>query len=453
MINGAVVREGEKVNVATPVNKTLTNLIKFIEKQQSPFSIRKRKGGWRMQDYANVINAIKTDELIKFTQDIIRINSVYNPDKEGANESAVVTFISDFLKKEGFEVHVEEVVPGRPNIIAFLRGSQPGKTILFEGHTDVVTAGDPSKWKYDPFGAEIVGDRIYGRGACDTKGNVAAAIFAARAVKDSGEPFKGDILLCIPCDEEGMMIGIKDFIEKGWAKNVDAAVICEPEENHICIFQKGAMRAIVRVLGKQCHGAMPLTGINPNWKLAKIICELEKLEQSEKERLGCHEYLKWPSITPTVIMSPAEGEAQINVVPGEAYMTLDIRTVPGQDHETLKRQILDIYDKLAKDDPDFNATLEIIEERPWTETPKDAIITQCVYRAVKEVTKEEPVWQGVPGATDGTFLHLEGIPTIVIGAGDTYIAHHVDEYVDIPELIETTKIYALTSMYFLNEEL
>ena len=231
---------------------------------------------------------------------------------------------------------MEEVVPGRPNIIAFLRGSQPGKTILFEGHTDVVTAGDPAKWKYDPFGAEIVGDRLYGRGACDTKGNVAAAIFAAKAVKDSGEAFKGNILCAFPAMKRNDDRH-QDFIKKA-GQNVDAAVICEPEENHICIFQKGAMRAVVRVYGKQSHGAMPLTGINPNWRLAKIICELEKLEQSEKERLGCHEYLKWPSITPTVIASPAEGEAQINVVPGEAYMTLDIRTVPGQDHQTLKKK-------------------------------------------------------------------------------------------------------------------
>jgi succinyl-diaminopimelate desuccinylase len=293
---------------------------------------------------------------------------------------------------------------------------------------------------------------MYGRGTCDTKGNVAAAIFAAKAVKDSGQPFKGNILLCIPCDEEGMMIGIKHFIRHGWADHVDAAVICEPEENHICIFEKGAMRAEIRVFGKQSHGAMPLTGINPNWRLAKIICELEKLEQAEKDRVGCHEYLKWPSITPTIIASPAKGEAQINVVPGEAYMTLDIRTIPGQDHNDLKQKILGIYDRLGKEDPDFKATLDIIEERPWTSTPKDAVITKAVYKAVEEVTEKEPVWQGVPGATDGTFLHaLKGIPVIVIGAGNTFIPHHADEYVDLPELIETAKIYALTSMYFLNE--
>lgn len=407
-----------------------------------------------MKNYKHVADCVKSDELIKFTQEIVRINSVFDPEKEGANEEKTAKYIADYLIMEGFEVHTEEVVPGRPNVIAFLRGAEPGKTILFEGHTDVVTAGDPDQWKHDPFGAEIVGDRMYGRGTCDTKGNVAAAIFAAKAVKDSGEAFKGNILLCIPCDEEGMMIGIKHFIKRGWADNVDAAVICEPEENHICIFQKGAMRAEIRVFGKQSHGAMPLTGINPNWRLAKIICELEKLEQAEKERLGCHEYLKWPSITPTIISSPSRGEAQINVVPGEAYMTLDIRTVPGQDHNELKQKILNIYDRLADNDPDFKATLDIIEERPWTSTPKDAAITKVVYKAVKEVTGKEPVWQGVPGATDGTFLHaLKGIPVIVIGAGDTYIPHHADEYVDIPELIETAKIYALTSMYFLNEDL
>lgn len=399
----------------------------------------------------HVADCVKTDELVQFTQELVRINSVFDPEQEGANEEAAAKRIAEFLITEGFEVHFEEVVPGRPNVIAYLRGNRPGKTILFEGHTDVVTAGDPDQWNYDPFGAEIVGDRIYGRGTCDTKGNVAAAIFAAKAVKDSGVEFSGNILLCIPCDEEGMMLGIKHFIDRGWADNVDAAVICEPEENHICIFQKGAMRAEIRVFGKQSHGAMPLTGINPNWRLARIICELEKLEQEEKDRLGCHEFLKWPSITPTIITSPAKGEAQINVVPGEAYMTLDIRTVPGQDHNELKEKILAIYDRLKEKDPDFCATLNVIEERPWTSTPKDAEITSVVYRAVKEVTGKEPVWQGVPGATDGTFLHArKGIPVIVTGAGNTYIPHHADEYVDIPELIETAKIYALTAMYFLN---
>jgi succinyl-diaminopimelate desuccinylase len=404
-----------------------------------------------VKSYKHVADFVKTDELIRFTQDLVRIKSVYDPNKKGANEEAAAVFIADYLREEGFEVHFETVVPGRPNVIAFLRGKAPGKTLLFEGHTDVVTAGDINAWEYDPFGAEIIGGKIYGRGTCDTKGNLAAAIFAAKAIKDSGEAFKGNILLCIPCDEEGMMIGIKDFIKRGWADNVNAAVICEPEENNICIYQKGAMRAEIRIYGKQSHGAMPLTGINPNWRLGKIICELEKLEQAEKDRIGCHEYLKWPSITPTIIASPVKGEAQINVVPGEAYMALDIRTIPGQDHKELRQMILDIFKRLGDEDPEFDATLRIIEERPWTSTPKDEPISKAVYKAVKAVTGKEPVWKGVPGATDGTFLQsLKKIPVIVIGAGNTYLPHHIDEYIEIPELIETAKIYTLISMYYLN---
>ncbi|HPO04791.1 MAG TPA: M20 family metallopeptidase [Bacillota bacterium] len=405
-------------------------------------------------DYNDALKSLNDTQMISFLQDLIRIKSVYDPTVEGANETKAATFIYNFLKAEGFEVYIEEVVPGRPNVIAFLRGTGPGKTLLFEGHTDVVTAGDQEAWKYDPFGAEIIGDRIYGRGACDTKGNLAAALFAAKAIKDSKIEFKGNILLCIPCDEEGMMLGIKDFIRRGWADNVDRAIICEPEENMLCLFQKGAMRAEIRLYGKQSHGCMPLSGINPNWSLAWLILELEKLEQEEKERLGKHEYLGLPSITPTVIMSPSKGEPQINVVPGEAYMALDIRTVPGQEHEILKKQLLSIHDKLAASDKDFLATLEIIEERPWTKISKDDILVKCVAKAYRQVTGKEERYSGVPGATDGTYLDcLKGIPVLVTGAGNQLIPHHADEYVEIPELVETVKMYILSALYFLNEDL
>lgn len=404
-----------------------------------------------MTDFKELMSHVDEEGLVRFARELIKIRSVYDPLKPDGNEEKAATFVADFLKKEGLEVHVEEVVSGRPNVIAFLRGKHPGKTLLFEGHTDVVTPGDLSTWNYDPFGAEIVDGRIYGRGACDTKGNLAAAIFAAKAIKDAGMEFNGTILLCIPCDEEDMMIGIKDFITKGWADNVDGAVICEPEENQLCVFQKGAMRIVVRVYGKQSHGAMPLSGINPNWRLAKIICELELLERSEKERLGNHEYLGLPSITPTVIRSPSIGEPQLNVVPSEAYMTLDLRTVPGQTHEELKTEIGRIFDRLSLADPDFKATMEVIEERPWTETSKDEPVVKAIARAYETVTGREAVYNGVPGATDGTFLNAwKQIPVVVTGAGDRLIPHQSDEYVDIAELIETTKMYALTAMNFLH---
>lgn len=406
-----------------------------------------------MEKYLNVINSVDEKGVVKFTAELIRINSVYDPEKEGQNEEKVALYIADRLKEMGLEVYVDQVVPGRPNVIAFLRGEEGGKTLLFEGHTDVVTAGDLEEWRYPPFDGVIDNGRIYGRGACDTKGNVAAAIYAVKAIKDSGANFKGNILLCIPVDEEGMMLGIKDFIKKGWADNVDAAVICEPEDNNICVAQKGAMRVIIRVRGRMAHGAMPLSGINPNWRIAKVICELEKLQQKEIERLGEHPLLGYPSITPTILKAPSKGEAQINVIPGECYTTLDIRTVPGQEHEVLKQQIQDILDRLSEEDKDFNATLEVIEERPWTETSKEEPVVKALSRAYKMITGKEPVYNGVPGATDGTFLKcLKNIPIVTTGAGDRLIPHQADEYVKIDQLIETAKLYALTAMLYLNDD-
>ena len=245
-------------------------------------------------DNSIVLENLKTDEMIEFIQKLVRINSVYDPEVENANEAEVAQFIYEFLEQEGFEVHLDEVVPGRPNVIAIFTGSEEGKTLLFEGHTDVVSAGDIEKWDYNPFGAEIVNvdgkDRMFRRGTNDTKGNVSAMIYATKAIKDSGVPLKGKIKLCIPVDEEGLMIGIKDFIRKGWADDVDAGIICEPEEKNLCLVQKGALRLGITINGKMSHGAMPLTGNNPVWGVGKVITELRKLENAEKDRLGKHEY-------------------------------------------------------------------------------------------------------------------------------------------------------------------
>jgi succinyl-diaminopimelate desuccinylase len=396
-----------------------------------------------------VQNYVDEQELVQLTRKLIQIPSVYRPGHEGGNEEKVAQFVVDYLKEMNLTVHYEEVVPGRPNVIAILDSGIPGKTLLFEGHTDVVTEGDLDTWTFDPFGAEIKDGRIYGRGSCDTKGNLAAAISAVRAIQQSGESFSGKIILCIPCDEEGLMIGIKAFIHNGWAEGVDGAIICEPEENQLCTYQKGAMRVIIKTYGKMAHGCMPLTGINPTIRMAKILVELEKLEKSEKERLGKHPMLGWPSITPTILQAPVKGEPQINVVPETCMTTLDIRTVPGQEHEVLKQQMEGILQKLGEEDEDFKATFEIIEERPWTVTDKNDPVVKAVASAFTSVTSKEPIYNGVPGATDGTFLHMEGIPVVVTGAGDREVPHHADEYVEIEELVETTKIYATAALNFL----
>ena len=318
--------------------------------------------------YDNIVNNIDQKGVIQFTQDLVRIKSVFHPKKEGFNEEKVAHFVANKLKGMGIEVFIDEAVPGRPNVIGIIKGKRNGRRLLFEAHTDVVTEGNPKEWKYPPFEAIIHEGKIYGRGACDTKGNLAAMIYAVKAIIDAKAEFKGEIILCIPVDEEGMMLGIKHFIKQGWADKVDAAIICEPEENNICIYQKGALRVKIVVKGKMAHGAMPEAGINPNWGMAKILLELENLQQKEIKRLGKHKYLGYPSFTPTILKAPVQGEAQINVIPQECMSTIDIRTIPGQNHEIIKKSIMNIFKKLSKKDSNFQADMEVLEERPWTET-------------------------------------------------------------------------------------
>jgi succinyl-diaminopimelate desuccinylase len=399
-----------------------------------------------------LINSIDRDELIELTRDLVRIDSVIRPET-GNTESRAVEFIAEWIRRElGIEPLVEEVEPGRQNIIATLDSGRPGPVLMLEGHTDVVSEGDRSSWKYDPFGAEIAEGRIYGRGSCDMKGGVAVALLTAKAFCTSKVPFSGKIRLGLVCDEEGMMIGIKDFIRKGHADDVSAAFVPEPEENQLCISMKGALRAILRVHGKMAHGCMPLTGINPNTRMARTILAFEELETAEKERCGEDPYLGWPSITFTVVQAPPRGEpAQLNVMPAEAIGYVDIRTTPAQDHEQLRRQLRKILEKLAAEDEDYHAEIEFIEDKPVVAIEKDQPVVTCSASAFRDVTGKEPVYNGVPGATDGTFLNAwKGIPCLVNGPGPRHIPHQKDEYIEIDELVEAARVYVVAAHRFLS---
>jgi len=417
-----------------------------------------------------VLKEIKKEELIKLTQDLIRIPSVR---RQGQGEQEVALYLARLLEGIGLDVVVEYVEPGSPNVIAVLQGESEGPCLMFECHTDVVTEGDPSEWKYGPFEGKWVGNRIYGRGACDTKGNLAAAVIAVQAINQSGISFKGKILLGILVDEEGMMSGVKHFIRQGWANGVHAAMICEPVDNQLCITQKGALRAELITSGKMSHGAMPLAGLNPIPSMISILEKMKQLEEEEIERLGKNGFLGYPSITPTVLQAPVKGEPQLNVVPYQCRALLDIRTVPGQSHEALKKQLEDIVqeeersvnaslhsgsfkeiretlEKGLSRGMSFQSKLDVFEDRPWTKTSQEERIVQSVWQAIRSITGKEPTYGGVLGATDGTFLSAwAGIPIVTLGAGKWMIPHQKDEWVSIEDLELTAKIYAASALEFL----
>ena len=413
-----------------------------------------------------VINNIDPDELIDLTANLVKINSVWDP-AAGTSEQAVAEFVARWAEQQGFDIQEDQVAPGRPNVIVTWESGPGERTLMFEGHTDVVTPGDAAVWHYDPFGAEIVDGRMFGRGTSDTKGNLAAMLIAMAALKRSGIKLAGAIIGGVLCDEEDQMLGVRDFIERGHADRVTGAVICEPQDGIICTTQKGALRAQFTICGRMSHGAMPLSGLNTAPAVAKLISRLHDLEVMAVKKQGRDENLGWSSFTPTVIQAPASGTPQLNVMPGEARILVDIRTIPGQSHPSIIDDLIGLaaeieqevgqdyrgYDKLVGlvRNHDLKIKLEILTDRPCTLTERDDPVIQAADWATRQLGNQKPTYGGVPGATNGTFLWaLKNIPIVTMGAGDRQIPHQVDEWVDLDQLVETAKIYALTALHYLN---
>ncbi len=211
---------------------------------------------------------------------------------------------------------------------------------------------------------------------------------------------------------------------------------------------------------------MPLAGLNTAPAVARIISRLHDLEVNAVKNPGQDENLGWPSFTPTVVQAPACGARQLNVMPGEARVLVDIRTIPGQSHpaiiDDLSALATEIEREVRKDyreydqllglvrNHDLKVELEILTDRPCTLTGIDDPVVQAADWATRLMSHQEPTYAGVPGATDGTFLWaLKNIPIVTMGAGDRQVPHQVDEWVDLDQLVETAKIYALTALHYL----
>jgi succinyl-diaminopimelate desuccinylase len=196
---------------------------------------------------------------------------------------------------------------------------------------------------------------------------------------------------------------------------------------------------------------------------------LHELERRAVSQPGRDEHLGWPSFTPTVILAPSAGAPQLNVMPGEAQVLVDIRTVPGQSHPAVLKDLADMaleieqqvrrhyvdYDRLIQIERahDLHITHEILTDRPCTLTDRNDPVVLAAHWATRQVSEKPPVYAGVPGATDGTFLWaLKNIPIVTMGAGDRQVPHQVDEWVNLDQLVETARIYALTALHYLCPE-
>ncbi len=383
--------------------------------------------------------------LIDLVQRLVRVPSVHDPAR-GLNEAPAAELVAEQMRAFGWSPELDLVAPGRPNVIAVIEGERPGRTLMFEGHTDVVTEGDHANWTVDPFGAEISDGKLWGRGSADMKSGLAAMLFAADAVQRSGS-FAGRIVLAALVDEEGMMAGAKDFVSRGRADGVDGVICCEPEGGEICHVAKGAIRLRIDFLGAMAHGAMPFQGRNPNVAVGHALVALGELQERLQALHGDYPHLGEVWVTPTVLRA---GEpVQMNVMPASANVWVDVRTIPTVDHDALVDDIRSLLASTAQR-TGIVASTTVIDDRPSVATAQDHPLVRAVWDAHAAVTGTPPRLGGVPGSTDGTILTSRtGMASVVYGPGGKWIAHQADEFVEIDEIISHAKVYVEAARAFL----
>lgn len=404
-----------------------------------------------MSAIEQILRHVQDDEVVELTRALVRIPSVVFPGDPNANEGRVAAFVERWFRREGFQVEVQEVAPGRPNVLAWLGEKANGGCLLLEGHTDVVTEGDPDEWTHLPFAAELVDGKIYGRGAADMKGGLAAAMVALAAFKRAGAIPRGKLVVGALVDEEGGMIGVRHLCRTPLGREFDAAIICEPEANEICLEQRGVVWAKIRAHGRMAHGAMPEVGVNPIGALGAVLNGVPGLQRRLRRQAERSRYLGLPTVTPTVLQAPIQGVPQPNVIPSGAEVILDIRLTPGIDEAGIRKELETLCRSAEATRPGVKVEWEpLAPARLPTKVDKHEPVVRALDHAVRQVTGRAPRYGGVPGSTDGTILRTElGIPIVTCGPGSRLIPHQVDEFVEAKELVAAARTYAIAALYFL----
>jgi acetylornithine deacetylase len=358
------------------------------------------------------------NELHRLLGDLVAIDSV-NPDlvPGGAGEAELARFVGGWLEDAGLEVELDEVTPGRVNVIGRVAGTGGGRSLLLNAHMDVVGIDGVER----PFEPRVEDGRLYGRGAYDMKAGLAAIMWAGAAA--ARNPAAGDVIVTGVCDEEFASIGAQALAKRVRA---DAAIVTEPSgaELAVCVAHKGFSWHTIEVSGRAAHGSRPEEGIDAISKMGSVLVALERLDQ--RVRSGArHPLLGTGSLHASLI----EGGRELSTYPDRCVLQLERRTIPGESADVVEAELTVMLEELAAVDPELRATLETTLVRDPFEVAADAPIVEAVRDAAG---RDLPVI-GVPFWADSAIFASAGIPTVIYGPGGAG-AHAAVEYVQLGQL-------------------
>ena len=374
------------------------------------------------------------NELTHLVADLVAIDSI-NPDlvPGAVGEAKIAHYVANWLTRAGLDVTMDEAGPGRPNVVGIVRGTGGGRSLMINAHMDTVGVAGMS----NPFTPRVEGNRLYGRGAYDMKGSLAACMIAGARAKAMS--LRGDVIVTAVADEEYASIGTVSIVQR-W--HADAAIVTEPSHLDLCVAHRGFVWLEVETQGIAAHGSRPELGVDAIAKMGHVLVALEQLDR-DLRAAPTHPLLRSGSLHASLIA----GGQELSSYPAHCRVEIERRTIPGETVAVVEGQIGAILDKLTAGDPQFKATMRTTLVREPFEIAKDAPIVQLLQQQIRQHLDRDPNIYGDQPWMDTAILSAAGIPCVIFGPSGAG-AHAVEEWVDLESVAQCADVLTATLAAF-----
>lgn len=384
---------------------------------------------------------IDAELVLELTEKMVAIPTRNPP----GDERPCAEFVYRTLMDWGIETElVYEPYPERPQVVAWIRGTGDGPTVVLNGHLDVVTEGDPAEWTHPPFEATRDGDRLYGRGTADMKGAVAGGMAVCKALHDVGAPFPGTLMLQAVIGEEMDEDGTRTLLKNGYVG--DHAIVMEPTDTHIGPGTRGACWHRITLSGPSVHCGLA----NPDTTdTAQFLARLSASIEAYHHRVASQVHHLLPS--PACRITHVEGGERHNATIATMQLTVDRRMLPHESFEDVTRELTELLDEVARELPAVEYDIEFTAGNEATETPLDAPLIRALQANYRDVFGHgAEIWGPPYGSDMRNFVADRGIPATNFGAGDYSVCHHPDEWVSAQDLVRCAQTILGTAVDLLH---